>query len=282
MNLKNGVTVSIKTYTPTQAQSVLDAQPEGANRKMKPSYASAIAEAWERGEYVQTGDTLKFDTNGNLIDGQHRLTAVKLSGIKTEFVVVEGIDPSAIRVIDAELAKRSLADQLGIEGFSNTAALASTVRAAWAMEQNGTPQLGGKDSLTMTQALDFIERRPTIETSAVAGKKYAQRSQGITAREYGALYDICHEIDPGVAEDFFDQVSNGYGDKGSPAVRLNARIMAHEASDGQHSVRYVMGLFIKAWNARIEGRKPRSLAMSKDEPFPAINDFDVWEAAGGV
>ena len=285
MNLKNGVKVSIRTFTPKQAEAILAAQPTGknkANREVKPNYARSIADAWDRGEYIQTGDTLKWDTNGNLIDGGHRLTAVVLSGRKTEFVVVEGIDPDAIRVIDAELAKRSLADQLSIEGFKNTTVLASTVRAAWAMEQNGTPQLGGSQGLTMAQALDFIERRPSIEGSARAGSKFAQRTSGITPREFGALYDIMSHIDSGIAVDFFDQVSNGYGEKGSPAVRLHTRIMAHEAQDVQHSVRYVMGLFIKAWNAEIEGRKPRSLKIDKDEDFPVITNFDLWLAAGGA
>ena len=280
MNLKNGVKVSKRLITPVEAQIILDTK-LGANRKMKLHYAESMADAWDRGEYIQTGDTLKYDRNGQLIDGQHRLMAVVLSGQITEFVVVEGIDPDAIRVIDAELAKRSLADQLGIIGFKNTAALATVVRASWAMEQNGKPQLSGHGGLTMAQAIDFIERRSTIEASAVAGRKFAQRTSGITAREFGALFDIMHHTEPGVADNFFDQVSNEYGDKGSPAVRLVSRTKAHEAQE-QHSVRHVMGLFIKAWNAEVEGRKPRSLKMDRDEPFPAINDFDKWLAAGGV
>ena len=282
MNLKNGVTVSVRHIDPEEAEAILANTPKAANRKVKPNYAHSIADAWDRGEYIQTGDTLKFNTNGDLIDGGHRLTAVVISGRTTEFVVVEGVDPDAIRVIDAELAKRSLADQLGIEGFKNTTALASVVRAMWAMEQNGTPQLGGSQGLTKAQALDFIERRPSVEASAVAGMKYASRSTGITAREYGALYDIMYHIEPMVAVDFFDQVSNGYGEKGSPAVKLNTRIQAHEAQDGQHSIQYVMGLFIKAWNAEVEGRKPRSLKMERDEDFPAITNFDKWLAAGGA
>lgn len=292
MNLKNGVKVSIRTFTPKQAEAILAAQPTGegkANREVKPKYALSIADAWERGEYIQTGDTLKWDTNGNLIDGGHRLTAVVLSGQKTEFVVVEGIDPDAIRVIDAELAKRSLADQLSIEGFKNSVPLASTVRATWGMEQNGNPQLGGSQGLTMAQALDFIERRPSIEASAVAGLKYTGRMKssgspaGITAREFGMLYEIMHHIDEGVAADFFDQVSNGHMlEKGSPALRLRARVQAHEATEGQHSIQYITGIFIKAWNAEIEGRKPRSLKMEKNEPYPEIGGFDLWLAAGGA
>ena len=288
MNLKGGAKVSVRRFTPKQAQVELDklAETPHVNRKAKAGYAEAIASAWERGEWIQTGDTIKFNENGDLMDGQHRMQAVVISDRTTEFVVVEGISSDAIRVIDAELAKRSLADQLGIEGFRNTVPLASVVRAGWAFELKGSPQIGGSQSrsLTMAEALDFIERRPSIEASAVAGLKFKGReSVGITAREYGTLWDIMFHINPSTTTDFFDQISFGYGgEKGSPVTRLRTRINAHEAQDGQHSIQYVMGIFIKAWNAEVEGRNLRSLKMEKDETFPAINGFEKWLADGGV
>lgn len=288
VQLRRGVTVERQVVSRDEAQEILARQngrAEGdghGNRKLDEKSAQVMADAWDRGEYIQTGDTLKFDTEGDLIDGQHRLRAVMLSGMATEFIVVRGLHPDAILVIDCELDKRTLADQLYIQGFANTSALAAVINGTWAMEQYGRPYRNSQEGQSMAQALDMIERRPSLEASAVAGKKYS-RGTPFTARELGVLYEVMYHIDSSVAADFFAQIQGGYGDKGTPVVRLNQRINAHAAQDIQHSMRYVMALTIKAWNATLEGRKPRSLTMGgKEESFPAIVGFDKWLLAGGV
>lgn len=288
VQLGQGVTVERRVINREEAQEILanqngHADGEGhGNRKLDEKGARLIANAWDRGEYVQTGDTIKFDVDGNLIDGQHRLMAVVLSGISTEFIVVEGLNPDAILVIDSELDKRTLADQLYIQGFTNTTALASVLNGCWAMERYGRPYRNSQEAQTMAQALDMLERRPSLEESARAGTKYA-RGTPFTARELGVLYEVMYHIDSSTAADFFDQIHNGYGEKGSPVVRLNARVNAHAAQDIQHSMRYVMALTIKAWNATVQGKGVRSLKMGgKEETFPAIDGFDKWLSAGGA
>jgi hypothetical protein len=47
-----------------------------------------------------TGDTLKFGTNGDLLDGQNRLRACITSGIPMQTRVVFGIDPVAFKYLD--------------------------------------------------------------------------------------------------------------------------------------------------------------------------------------
>jgi hypothetical protein len=44
----------------------------------------------------------------------------------------------------------------------------------------------------------------------------------------------------------------------------------------------MMAIFVLAWNAVVEGRKPRSLKWETKDGFPEMNDIEVWRAAGGV
>jgi hypothetical protein len=279
--LEGGVKFSKRDIGPKDAQEILGEQ-NGHNRTMRMSEAQNLAEAWERNEYVQTGDTIKFDRDGWLIDGQHRLQAVILSGMTRTFIVVTGLEPDAIEVIDVQVAKRTLADILKIRGFSNTAALAAVVNGTYAMEQYGRPYRSGPEGQTTTQSLDLIERRPSLVPTAKESMSMA-RGSSFTAREFGTMWDICSMTHPGLAVDFFDQVSNGYGEKGSPAVLLKKRADAHVSHPlHDRSMRYMMAIFVLAWNAVVEGRKPRSLKWETKDGFPEMNDIEVWRAAGGV
>lgn len=51
-----------------------------ANRKLRRWWASAIASAIKRGEYVCTHQGVAFSASGVLLDGQHRLVAIVVQG----------------------------------------------------------------------------------------------------------------------------------------------------------------------------------------------------------
>jgi hypothetical protein len=76
-----------------------------------------------------TGDTIKFGTNGQLLDGQNRLSASVKSGKSFRTHVVFGIDPALFGRMDIG-KPRNAADVLHIAGFKYAAALAAAIR--WA------------------------------------------------------------------------------------------------------------------------------------------------------
>lgn len=52
------------------------------------------------GEYLLTSDAIGFDYDGNLINGQTRLTAMVKTGITCELVVAFGLSPKPFTVIN--------------------------------------------------------------------------------------------------------------------------------------------------------------------------------------
>ena len=64
------VTTKLETITPAKAQKWLDKRAD--NRPMSEAYAKTLASAMTADEWEVNGETLKFNTNDDLIDGQHR------------------------------------------------------------------------------------------------------------------------------------------------------------------------------------------------------------------
>lgn len=127
--MKTEVTSSIEKITPETALSYLG-KSEG-NRGMKSDHIASLVAAMKRGEWTLNGSSIVFDKAGRLLDGHHRMMAVKASGCTVQMMVVRGVDTDSVYTMDTG-PSRTLSDHLSIYGGTNTKAraaiLASCVR----------------------------------------------------------------------------------------------------------------------------------------------------------
>ncbi len=86
------------------------------NRPLQPAHSTFLANQMRGGKWMETGDSIKFGENGQLIDGQHRLLAVVRSGISQSFVVAREVQNEAFQVVDSG-KKRTSGDVLCISGL---------------------------------------------------------------------------------------------------------------------------------------------------------------------
>lgn len=93
------ISSEIVTVTPQLAKEWLERHNISYNRSLSPTRTSHYISIIKRGEW-RIGDALKFDMEGMLIDGQHRLKAVSMAGIPVRFLVLRGFDPSAAQILD--------------------------------------------------------------------------------------------------------------------------------------------------------------------------------------
>jgi hypothetical protein len=99
--------------TPDLAVKYLANQRE--NRNLKHAFLSYLIHAMNSGQFNgSNGSPIRFDKDGRLADGQHRLTAIVATGKTQRMLVVRGIDEEALKTIDISVP-RSLGDQLRIE-----------------------------------------------------------------------------------------------------------------------------------------------------------------------
>ncbi len=87
------------------------------NRPLRPSHIETLRISFERGEYVMTHQGIAFVDDGELLDGQHRLSAIaQLQSGTFPMLVTRGLERQlAFPVVDATQAKRNTSDVLSVE-----------------------------------------------------------------------------------------------------------------------------------------------------------------------
>ena len=69
----------------------------GANRSVAQRYVEAFARDMRAGEWTLNGETIKFDVQGRLVDGQHRLWAVVQADVTVEMDVARDVPEAAMQ-----------------------------------------------------------------------------------------------------------------------------------------------------------------------------------------
>lgn len=81
------------------------------NRVKRMAVVAQYTRDIEASRWVETGDTISFDADGQLVNGQHRLSAIVAAHKSIQALVVTGLDPSVRAYVDTH-AKRSMADAM--------------------------------------------------------------------------------------------------------------------------------------------------------------------------
>jgi hypothetical protein len=102
------ITPEIAAYLLTQVHPL--------QRKIKPRHVDQMARDMKRGSFVENGDAVRFDIEGQLIDGQHRLMALIEADLPLWTQVVLGLPLGALPTIDSG-TKRGLSDRLAVVGI---------------------------------------------------------------------------------------------------------------------------------------------------------------------
>lgn len=203
------------------------------------------------------GDTIKFDWNGRLIDGQHRLIAVAESGTTQRFFVVRNLPPEVQVVIDSG-AKRTGADALRFEGHTNYSTLiAAASRIAMDWESGGHRRIRSGHSnfqVTSSELVRWVERHPRIEEAAAFASQHS-RSVGGTPSATGFIVYILLGVDAEATIEFYSAITDRRLDgKGDP----KASLMDAFASLNRRSIRLdpsiQINLTFRAWNRWREGK----------------------------
>ena len=119
---------------PETATDILQSRNKG-NRPRKPNKIQQFAKDMSADRWGITGDTIKFGTDGRLLDGQNRLAACVRSNRKFITHVVFGIDPSLFGRMDIG-KPRNASDILNIAGYKYASTLAAAIRWAYLLDND--------------------------------------------------------------------------------------------------------------------------------------------------
>lgn len=247
------------------------------NRGLKKHQKQFLQAQIETGKFIYNGETIIVGDNGQILNGQHRLTACVASGIPIEVLMVFGIPEAAFVTLD-QGARRAGADVLAIEGHKNCNVLAGTLRqihnyykGSIGKSQASGPagkELRGDNSFT----LELFQRYPGVEASVAAMKGIRITQPSVAC----ALHYLFMQVDVDHAQEFCCVVMNGYKLGTSYSVIGEAAGMLREwlvqaATGSKKTFPWVVAnVWIKAWNAGRDGTLPKLLSWKDGIEAPLI------------
>lgn len=259
----------------------------GKNRKLSNPKTKEYADLMKAGKWVLNGEGVLFDSSGKLIDGQHRLSAVALSGLTIPLLIIRGIDdPRAFETIDRG-KKRTVSDIIGMEGIKRavlTSAIAKRL-VAWGKCTNKPGFTLSNESFQKVadyEILDYIKTNNHNIQQFIANidNSLPVRRCGAGSALIAALI-ICNEVDEVATLLFMEGLKTGANlPENSPISILRDRLVDPPERRGLSWETEVMALTIKSWNKYLHGKSLKSLRWSTDridkEKFPIPGD-SKWQ-----
>jgi hypothetical protein len=213
-------------------------------------YAAMMAD----GKWVLTGEAIKFDDQGILIDGQHRLWAVIESGAVISSLVIEGVGHEAFAWMD-QGKRRNLADFFTMQGYAQAHQLAATIRTIHRYKVYRRFRAAGQfRDIDPYAAVALAKEHPEIQDIIRVSGQHVYAPMAITRSLLSAMHFLFSEVDEEDAEGFMEQLGTGLASRPTDPVYILRETYIRMRSTSTHSVSqrdhdYMGAIGIKAWNA---------------------------------
>ena len=222
------------------------------NRPPKPNKVQQFAADMANGRWGVTGDTLKFDPNGRLLDGQNRLAASVRVGKPFTTHVVFGIDPALFGRMDIG-KPRNPADVLHIAGYKYASTLASALRWAYLLDTNPY----NRDTLQPDFVLELArDKYPDIESCIKFGREI-NRQFAHPAGQAAALMYKFQKSDKSKADDFLQAWIKGQRNGKYQIIDTMQALLHSQKANNNGRIHELTraAVIIKAWNIFKAGLK---------------------------
>jgi len=273
--------IELTEITPEQALNMLSRNTL-RQRTLTKSRVNKLAHAIIAGQWKITHQPIAIDPQGNLLDGQHRLSAIVEAGQAVKIHIAWDADPETFGVIDVG-GSRTTGNILQIAGYTNVSFLGACARLLLAYDAvAGTTQSLGSASRLLTQQdiLDFLEQTEEGHylSSAIiraGGTAAALGHYGLTTG-LGVFIDLIEVRSgwPDTAQEFLSRLHDGAElPAGSPILALRRYFIGGGVQVTSHSrkAEMTLALLLKCWNDYVN-KKERSIAVFKlgIEPMPRL------------
>lgn len=249
-----------------------------SNRPMDERMVSRYVTLMKSSKFMLTGDAVQFDTEGRLVNGQHRLEAIRRSGIAQTMLVVRGLEPKVFKVLDYG-KRRSPADALHVEGFVNSRNLAALCKliCAWiAGRLEGISKMSVEPHYIVDIAYRFDSNElPETVSGAIkyTHNLYPKFKQLLPLSFVSFVYWAYARLGAEEKEkitSFVEQLATGFGieDRQTPAGQLR-RILIEDAISAKKLPAFLkFGFTIQAARLHMAGEKAENLKWRGDFPQP--------------
>ena len=254
------------------------------NRKLRPNIVDKYADAMLRDQWIYNSESIKFDTNGVLIDGQHRLQAVIKSNVPLFTQVTTNLSTLAFDTID-DGAPRRAADLIYRAGIKNANSVTSIAKAIICTDKGfGIYHVVQMRLVSKTDQIDFCLENDDALQEAHRLSKVANAGCPLVLSAWGiAIYLINREYGSEIVQEFINGAVNGSPYPKDPRNTLRRWVIkTRQASSGQISSVIQLAHLIRAFNYWMNGKTViKYIDWSKEKPFPRIGDA-IDSRAGSI
>lgn len=274
--------VQIVTLSPEAAGTFLSANTK--NRNLYPPRVENMCRILRNGKWQLSPDAITIDNDGVILNGQHRLAACVETGVPIEVLLYVGAEPQVREIADTGL-KRTFAQVLNMNGYSNSASIAAAVSLHYRFSHRllqllpgvgadlGQDRVGARErnqgnaSLDHATLLQWAKDHPeVVESGRLMHGTVHHFLPTIKISSASVLRALTVVKDAEQAELFMDKVIRGEELRaGEPEYTFRNWVLRNGRAANQ--VR-TLAVGLKMWNAKREGRSVQAVYFRTEERFP--------------
>lgn len=266
----------VERITPEMAQTILNNHNNG-NRNISDVTVRTYANAMRLGEWVLNGEPICFDTEGNLVNGQHRLAAIVKSGCTIEMFVCRGVSSKSFTTYDCGRA-RTAGQIIGMRDVPNYNTVAGAIKVAYNL-RNGRQSVASKNgsalvannSLTNIQTLALFESDPEGYTNAAKYAVGLRNKFSKTAYGWGYIAGVYYYLTrdknhPEYAvSNFFDSVFSFNTCDYKMLDLLRIKLQKDMGANVRYTAEYKQNLLAKYWNLYLNDEDRNKISWDKEK-----------------
>jgi len=262
------------SYLTKEGEYKLDVTPEVAeawlrfntrNRNLSPTVVKRYVSEMKSGNWEYTGDTIRFDVLGRMLDGQHRLTAVVLAGVTIKVLLVTGLAPSVFDKIDTG-KQRTGVDVLEAMSVKDSRRVAAAL-AVVSMYDRGVKS-NVRDHVRTGEMLSKLADYPDMPESTAELKN--NNTKLMPGSVFDGYYYVFRRLDQPLAKIYMTALRDGTGvEQWKSWHNLRERLIRNSTDIHKFDEAHIAALIIKGWNYARTGRDCSRTVWSPDkEEFP--------------
>lgn len=240
----------LQLVTPQKAERWL--KKNEVNRRLRDSHITRLARDMDEGRWELNGESVKFDSAMNLLDGQHRLMACVRAGKPFYTVVVYDVRPEAMKNIDIGI-KRQFSDRLKLEGVEKYHTLIASITSMF--HEFETNASGGNRAsheelaeVYGTHALEFVKAASFVSEARVG-------PSGVNLTAAALAFMFFSRTAPNVAEEYITACVSGEAiTRQHPAWTVRAKVQRAKDQGQPLKRNDHFAIIVRGWNAQRAGR----------------------------
>lgn len=233
------------------------------NRKYNKNWVEMMSKDMLEGAWKENGETIKFDKEGNLIDGNNRMHALIKAGeinpdIKINMCVAEDVDRETATTIDIGM-KRTLEHHLQFMSNCYETGCAAIVRQFMNLNEHHMSQGASTTTLRLSNT-SMVETYIANQNDFLDASKFANnihnQNKALNASEVGGIY--LHLIKTlgypkEVVEDFFERLCSYRTNESTIYKSTGASLSDKKTCRGKERIKEYM----RCWNGMMNGSRTK-------------------------